>query len=338
MDIEQEFTDRINLNTDLSLISKKICGKYNLGNYISDTIITVGYEDFNYILETTTGKYCVKIFNKERTDQECINYIDRIELACTLKINTPKLYKTNNNSLCNIKINNVKYRLCVFEYVEGKSFFDLGISPNEEETKEIIRQMAIIHKANLESNFIYDKWAIINFKHELKEKECYLKKEDKIKLYELLDRFKKVDIKRLPNAFVHGDIISTNIMIDKDKKLWIIDFAVSNYLPRIIDLAVSSCNLCFEVNNKEKTIEKVRAIIEEYQKHNKLTDYEIEQFPIFFDIANAMCIIQISYLSSLGEMSEEDKFWYEESRQGLKFSDKDFWSRILKSENGEKDG
>ena len=33
------------------------------------------------------------------------------------------------------------------------------------------------------------------------------------------------------------------VMKDNNGKLWIIDFAVSNYMPRIVDLAVSSCNL-----------------------------------------------------------------------------------------------
>ena len=63
--MEQEFKDRINLSTDLSTISRIICNEYDLGEYISKTIITVGYEDFNYILETTKSKYCVKIFHKE---------------------------------------------------------------------------------------------------------------------------------------------------------------------------------------------------------------------------------------------------------------------------------
>ena len=91
--MEKEFKDRINLNTDLSNISKQICRKYKLGDYISDSIITVGYEDFNYMLETSKGKYCVKIFNRQRSDEECKNYIDRIELASSLNINTPQLYK-----------------------------------------------------------------------------------------------------------------------------------------------------------------------------------------------------------------------------------------------------
>lgn len=144
--MEQEFKDRINLNTDLSNISKQICIKYKLGNYISDSVITVGYEDFNYVLETSTGKYCVKVFNRERTDEDCKNYIDRIELASSLEVNTPKLYKVDGKGEHDIILENVKYRLCVFDYIEGESFFDLGIIPNENEIKEIIRQMAIIHK------------------------------------------------------------------------------------------------------------------------------------------------------------------------------------------------
>ncbi len=65
---------------------------------------------------------------------------------------------------------------------------------------------------------------------------------------------------------------------------------------------------------------------------NKLTDYELEQFPLFFDIANAMGMLQISHLNTLGESSEEDKFWYDESEKGLKFSDKEFWKDICVKE------
>ena len=141
-------------------------------------------------------------------------------------------------------------------------------------------------------------------------------------------------MKRLPHAFTHGDIISTNVMKDNNGKLWIIDFAVSNYLPRIVDLAVSSCNLCLNPDSIKETRSKTKMILKEYEKYNKLTDYEKEVFPIFFDIANAMGILQISYLISQGEASEEDKFWYDESEKGLEFSDKEFWKDIcVKEEN-----
>ena len=38
--MEEEFASRIDLNTKLSDISKQICKKYNIGEYIKDNIIT----------------------------------------------------------------------------------------------------------------------------------------------------------------------------------------------------------------------------------------------------------------------------------------------------------
>lgn len=327
--MEKEFKDRINLNTDLNIISNQICKDYGLGEYISDTIITVGYEDFNYILETTKGKYCVKVFNKERTDEDCKKYIDRIELASETNINTPKLYKIDDKSEHIVKVDEIQYRLCVFEYINGSSFLDLGIIPNEDEIKEIIKQMAFIHKQQLNSEFIYDKWAIVNFIEEFEDKKIYLNEDDYRKLSELLNKFKNIDMKNLPHTFIHGDIITTNVMKDNKGNLWIIDFAVSNYLPRIMDLAVSSCNLCLNPDSIEETKSKINMMLKEYEKYSKLTDYEKKVFPIFFDIANAMGILQISYLASKGETSEEDKFWYNESKKGLEFSNNNFWNGIF---------
>lgn len=327
--MKQDFSDRINLNTELSIISKKICNMYGLGEYLSDTVIAVGYEDFNYILETSTGKYCVKIFSEERKDKDCKNYIDRIELAELTDINTPKLYKINGESECIIEVEDVKYRLCLFEYINGNSFFDLGTSPNEDEIKEIVRQMANIHKQQLNSGFIYDKWAIVNFIEEFEDKKQYLNEQDYKKINELLINFKKVDIKKLPYAFIHGDIIKSNVMKDNDGKIWIIDFGSSNYSPRIVDLVVSSSDLCLSSESIKKTKSKIKILLKEYDKYNKLTDYEKEVFPIFFNIVNAMGILQISYLINQREESEEDRSCYNESEKALELSNNNFWNEIL---------
>ena len=327
--MKQDFSDRINLNTELSIISKKICNMYGLGEYLSDTVIAVGYEDFNYILETSTGKYCVKIFSEERKDKDCKNYIDRIELAELTDINTPKLYKINGESEYIIEVEDVKYRLCLFDYINGNSFFDLGTSPNEDEIKEIVRQMANIHKQQLNSGVIYDKWAIVNFIEEFEDKKQYLNEQDYKKINELLINFKKVDIKKLPYAFIHGDIIKSNVMKDNDGKIWIIDFGSSNYSPRIVDLVVSSSDLCLSSESIKKTKSKIKILLKEYDKYNKLTDYEKEVFPIFFNIVNAMGILQISYLINQREESEEDRSCYNESEKALELSNNNFWNEIL---------
>lgn len=303
----REFAKRINLNTDLDNISKEICNEYNLGQYISDTIIEIGYEDFNYILETSSGKYCVKIFNIKRTDKECRQYVDRIKLASTFDINTPRIYNSN----------------------EKDCFYDLGMKPNSEEIKEIVRQMVNIHKTNQKPNYIYDEWTITNFKQELKDKAKYLDSKYLSYFEQLVEIYEKIDILKLPHSFIHGDIITSNIIKDENNKLWLIDFGVSNYLPRIIDLVVSACDLCLELEDMPKTALNIKMLIEEYEKYSKLTEYEKQVFPIFFDIVNAIGILQMSYIIKIDKATEEDRSSYYEYEKGLEISNSKLWRNIF---------
>ena len=49
-----------------------------------------------------------------------------------------------------------------------------------------------------------------------------------------------------------------------------------------------------------------------------------------------MGILQISHLNTLGESFEEDKFWYDESKKGLEFSNTEFWNDICVKEECER--
>ena len=48
----ENFFERIDVNASLKEISRLICSKCGLDSYISSQIIEVGYEDFNFIIET----------------------------------------------------------------------------------------------------------------------------------------------------------------------------------------------------------------------------------------------------------------------------------------------
>ena len=320
----ENFFERIDVNSSLNEIAQMICSKCGMDDYVSSQIVEVGYEDFNFIIETKNKKYFVKIFHKGRTSQNCSNCMDRINLSNKIDINTPK-------TICfdSIKIEDKNLKFVIFEYINGKSFLDLEEMPNEAEIKEIIRQMANIHRAELKSDFIYDTWTITNFTKEFETKGKYLDQQYYEKFKELSDKLKKVDLKKLPHSFVHGDIISSNVIKDNNNKLWIIDFAVSNYLPRIIDLVVTGDNLCLDPNSKENTIKNFKSIINEYEKYNKLVDYEKEIIPLFYDLENAMGILQINSIKQSGEYSKEDEYWLKVSEQGLKYSDSQFWSEIF---------
>ena len=134
----------------------------------------------------------------------------------------------------------------------------------------------------------------------------------------LTKEFEKINIQTLPHCFVHGDIIATNTMKDKNNKIWIIDFAVSNYYPRIQELAVFACNLLFDEEHRSKTENNLKIALGEYQKVIKLTPRELEILPTYIKLAYAMHVLSATY-ESVAEKnnSEENKYWLSQGRMGL---------------------
>lgn len=326
----QDFNKRIGLNTELENISREVCKNYNLGNFISNELITIGYEDYNYYLTTSKGKFCVKIFSKERSTEDVNNYLERIRIVANSNVSAPKPLLVNDNIMLSLDYRDNHYDICVFEYINGKNYFQLQENPDNEVIKELAKQTAMINNLDINPNFIYDSWAIINFAEEYNKKREFLSSEYQEQFDKLVEEFKSIDFEQLPKAFVHGDIISTNVMLDDNKKIWIIDFAVSNYLPRIIDLAVIACNMCLDKNSKEKTYDNISLLISEYNRYNELTEYELEVFGTLYMVANAMHILQTQYIIKTDGDSEENQYWLNEGIVGYSFGEEKSFKKAIK--------
>ena len=190
--------------------------------------------------------------------------------------------------------------------------------------------IASLYAMGYKPNYIYDSWAIINFKREYAKKREYLSDNYKLAFDELLNEFNSIDFDRLPKAFIHGDISSTNVMRDENGKLWIIDFAVSNYLPRIMELAVTACALCLDKGSKDKTCENIALLLNEYSKYKKLSDYEKSAFVVFYKIANAMYIIQTQYSIATYGDSDENQFLFNKGVLGYSLSENERLTNFIK--------
>ena len=197
-----------------------------------------------------------------------------------------------------------------------------------QEIKYIAKQIVMVHSINIKPNFIYDSWAINNFKEEYNKKSKFIPDEFKNTINEIYNLYQSVDFSKLPHTFIHGDIMNTNIMKDSNGKLWLIDFAVSNYLPRIQDLVVVSCNICM-IDDKEESYRRIKVLVNEYKKVFNLTDYEKDIFKVLFDTSNAMFLMQASYQKNIGNNSNETNFWFNKGKNGLYFSDQKLFDEIL---------
>lgn len=314
----KDFFKRINYQGKLDDISLSVCQDFQLGDFVSNELITLGYEDFNFVLETNKGKYFVKVFSSFRTKEDCQRYMEIMLRVNKEGISFPSLFRHGKSSFYTVVINNTKLRLCVMEYIDGQSYFFLGRKPDASEIKFLANQAALINSIDIKPKFVYDSWAITSFLKEFEKKKKYLAPEDLKMIKPLTKEFEKINIQTLPHCFMHGDIIVTNTMKDKNNKIWIIDFAVSNYYPRIQELAVFACNLLFDENDKSKTENNLKVALEEYQKIIKLTPKELKILPTYIKFAHAMHVLSATY-ESVAEKndSEENKYWLNQGRTGL---------------------
>lgn len=167
--MEKHFRDRLDYKGKIDTISKMICDEFNLGEFKSNKIVLQGYEDFNLILETSENKYFVKIFANFRNLKDCQRYIEIMTNAINSNISTPKLLESEQGFLHTISIGDSKLNLCVMEYISGTNFYESKKELTSDQIKFLVRQASLINSIELKPYFIYDSWAIVNFKKEFQK-------------------------------------------------------------------------------------------------------------------------------------------------------------------------
>ncbi len=314
--MDEKYLQRIGFDGNLEDKLSEIIDAFNLGKYEQHKIITVGYEDFNIELITDTGKYFVKIFANTRTQEDINRYVAVIEEVLKWGVKHPQLLETNKRKRLYRDVTG-KLQLLVMEWLEGNSFWDLHRKPTETERKELVGDAAQINKSSFNPLFTYDSWSINNFAQEFRKHKETLINEDKSLVEKALIDFQTIDHKSLPHALVHGDLISTNVMNTRSG-LYLVDFSVANYLPRIQELAVLLTDLLFDsddADNAKKMYEEAKT---EYYKHIQLTDKELAVLPIYIKAAHAMHIIPPSRFIADGEDNDENRYWLNLGQKGIR--------------------
>lgn len=313
-----DFEKRINLNLKLDELSKIICEKYGFGEFVDCELIKIGYEDFNFVLYTKGENYVVKIFNKSRSDEDCENLAMRAYVPQKEGFSCPKIFKCKDDLICKITVSEVSYRILVMQHIDGKDFYSSKTMPTDAQLKEIAHELAKLGDMDFKPPFIYDHWAIVNYAKEYEENIALAKHCDKKYLDKALKLFLSVDFSKLKCGFVHGDIIRTNVLKDKDGKLYFIDFSVSNYLPRIVDLAVTIGDLCFDTNSLDETKRKAKLFLSAYESRSKLSNYERECLKIFLYCHQAISVLETTRERVVeSNTSRENEFYAKESKKAL---------------------
>jgi len=311
--------DRLNYSGELGVVIDRLAGVYDIGKPTNFSVIGIGYEDCNVVIETPDGKYVAKIFSKERDQEAIARYSTIMEKAVEAGVNHPPLIKTKGDEVVYSDSLANGISMVLMKFVDGQTFLELDRAPDTEERQAVIEQAAKVNGIDYRPPHLFDSWAIPNIKTMFERVKQFIQPED-IKLVEqAMARFAEIPVESLPHAFVHGDFTKANVMKGKDGKIYVLDFSVANWYPRIQELAVIAANLLHEESGSLSLRDRTELILAEYDKLNPLTPEE-KQHLYSYALAGVAMEFMGSHQEKFikGNATEETEYWLNLGRNGLR--------------------
>ncbi len=301
---------RIGKEVDITVLSNLICKSYELGQYQKHNFIFVGIDDLSYYLNTTKGKYVVKIINHEKTKEEIESFISKNLIILKNGIKAPKILSNGKKNIFTCNIDGITINLIVMEYISGKDLYSLNQEIMKADIDKLIDILIPLHMMKEKvDNKEYDEYCFMQIKKDYQKTKYLLPNDIKQQVEEAIEAFNKVELAELPKCFIHGDLISTNIMKDNKDELWLIDFYQSGNGIRVLDIVKILNSVIDNYQYKDKTEELEQYFLKQYAKRNPLTDYELEILPVLRKIDVVTGIMLETYDAIKDGNSEENEFW-----------------------------
>lgn len=313
---ESDLQRRIEYSGELAPVIRDVLTAYGLGRYQTHKIVTTGYDDFNILVSGDQGGCFLKMFSAERDRAACERYIGIVQAALNCGVRHPQILEHPGGPLYSSAYPEGTVNLCVMELLEGSTLFELGVPPSSDEIREFGKQAALINGITLDVAPVYDSWAIPSFKEEFEKSAGYLSPEQLRLVEPLVKLYADINLESLPYSLVHGDLRTTNLFKTNDGALFVLDFSVANFYPRIVELAV----LLADLKVTDNIISEFEALVlEEYQSHLPLEDAELSALPVFIKVASAMNLLaaQREKIKN-GNSTAENAHWISVGERGLK--------------------
>lgn len=319
-------TDQINLllqrtplNVSFSQFLSEVEKQFpSIGKIQSTEPITEGYEDANIILNTKKGKFVIKIFLTERTQEAIYSYI-KIMLECQ-KVDVPtlELVREEERALGIFEYDNVKAQYMITHFFEGKNFENT--TPTIKEIQLFTSYIARLNTLNFQVGETYDSWGNKNFALEFHKKKSSLTPEQLKILKPIYQQFLTIPLDTFSKSVIHGDLQRKHILRNDHNQYCLIDFGCMANGPKVIELSTYLAWFALQKdtwNQKDKIYELV---LDSYTSVHTLTEEEIKSIPTLIRTAYASYLLSTAYLVKNGDASEETGKWHEKSKTMLELT------------------
>lgn len=313
---QQKPTDRLDYNGDLEPVIDRLCAAYDVGTPVGSSVIEVGYEDCNVVVETDQDKYLAKMFAKTRTAEDIARYANTMQKVVEAGVHHPELLTTSSGEVTHTD-NGIT--LVLMRFVDGKTFFELDRAPDAEERKAVLEQAAKVNSIDYKPGYIFDSWAIPNIRAMFDKVRQFVEPDDLKLVEQVMAHYEAIPVDDLPHCFVHGDFTKANVLKSNDSKVYILDFSVANWYPRIQELAVIAANLLHEDDDNSSLEDRCNLVADEYSQFTALTAEERQHLPSYALAGIAMEFMGAHQEKHInGNDTDETDYWLNLGREGLR--------------------
>ena len=312
----QKPTNRLAYIGDLEPLIGRITAAYGVGAPVSHSIIEVGYEDCNVIIETGQGRFLAKMFAKTREAKDIVRYTDIMQEVIAAGIRHPEFMTTASGQVSHTESG---ISLVLMRFIEGKTFYEMDRAPDDEERLAILEQAARINAMDYAPPCLFDDLAIPNISSMFGRVRQFIDPDDLALVEQAVVQYDAVPASRLPHAFVHNDLIKTNILKANDGGIYVLDFALASRYPRIQELAVIIASLLYDKEDAFTLQDRCSQVAEEYGRFAELTEDERRYLP-----ACALAGVAMEFMGACkmkfinGSNTAETEYWFASGRNGLR--------------------
>jgi len=307
---------RTSLNLSFDEFINDVAVKFiSIGEVESYSPINEGYEDANIILNTTNGKYVLKIFFAERNLKNINSYIRILRECKNIGVQTTEILIDFNNGLGLFESGEVKTYYIITKFFEGKNF--QYINPTIEDIKKVTQYLSKLNTLNFEVDKEYDAWGLKAFPDEYKKKKDKLTPEQNLLIKDIYSDYTKLDMSNFSKSVIHGDMQRKHVIKNDSDEYCILDFGCMAYDYKVIELATYLAWFCLQEDTwKDKDI-IYKEVLDIYNSTHNLTTEEISSLPLLIKASYSAYYMTTSVMINEGDTSEETLDWHNRSKRML---------------------
>lgn len=310
---------RTNLKYPFDRFLEKVQELFPSVGHIENTLaIAEGYEDANFILETSTGKFVLKIFLEERSLKNVESYTKILRECKNVEVPTTEVLMDFNDGLGFVENNNTKTYFIITKYFEGDNF--QNIVPTLNDIKIVTVYLSKFNTLNFPVAEAYDSWGNKNFGKEYKLNKNKITSEQDALVKPIYEEFMNLDLHGFSKSVIHGDMQRKHVKKNANGKYCILDFGCMAFDPKVIDLSTFLAWFCLQEDTWKDVNKIYDEVLYEYDRIHYLSEMEIESLPILIKSSYAAYFLKTSVLINSGDKSEETLDWHNRAKKMLELT------------------